>query len=481
MASSDDALHAYSNTISKVLKRFWDGGEEFLGYRNSSLASLSASIGLQLLIVYLQNRKKGLGRILRQMFVVVTGMKAPLDAYKVAMGSEQEKDTEFDPMTEMTISKCAEIFTESIPGIMIQSSAIISTMERGGSSSFMAYLSLLVSVLTTGFVSSTVSYDLDTDPKKRAFNPEFYGYVPDSARKRASLFVTMIICSSVQVLMKSMLVVLLGWIAPSYASLYLLGELVLYLCYKMLRRDFQYWLPLNGMAGLAFSFLFRMVQKFVADFTGCAHFRHPYEVGGFYFTISYFSPLVGMFLVLNIKGGAAFNEADTLTFLKNLTSALGISSVVFAIVFFWLINKDYRHTFLSTETAGQMKRRVFLNGDDVMKAEIFASNKVYWEPIADKVAQWVKSGWHQWEVEKPDWFTDQWKTHVPAHMIPEKNKLAVSKIHGDTRRKSLLQALVRASETPQISPAAGNNGEIEKEIDVDEFIRDLKRNKVDVT
>ena len=34
---------------------------------------------------------------------------------------------------------------------------------------------MTVSILTTGFVSETLSYDFDTDPKRRAFNPEFYG------------------------------------------------------------------------------------------------------------------------------------------------------------------------------------------------------------------------------------------------------------------------------------------------------------------
>ena len=50
----------------------------------------------------------------------VTGMKAAVDSYRVAMGAEQEKDTQFDPITELTFSKCIEMFAESIPGIVIQ-------------------------------------------------------------------------------------------------------------------------------------------------------------------------------------------------------------------------------------------------------------------------------------------------------------------------------------------------------------------------
>ena len=145
-----------------VLKQFWDGGEEQLGFRNAQLASLSVSIGLQLLLVVGQYRKKGLLRILKEFLIVLTGFKAPVDAYKIAMGAEQEKDTIYDPMTEMTSGKNIELFAESIPGIIIQTLAIISTMDSGEEVSMTAVVSLVISLLTTGFVSATISYDWDT-------------------------------------------------------------------------------------------------------------------------------------------------------------------------------------------------------------------------------------------------------------------------------------------------------------------------------
>ncbi|GMH78176.1 hypothetical protein TrLO_g2562 [Triparma laevis f. longispina] len=99
-----------------VLKQFWDGGEAMVRYRDSSIASLSASICLQLFIVIVQNRKIGAVRVLKEMSVVVLGMKAPYDAYRVAIGSEQEKDALLDPFSEMTCIKCAEIVpAEMVP------------------------------------------------------------------------------------------------------------------------------------------------------------------------------------------------------------------------------------------------------------------------------------------------------------------------------------------------------------------------------
>ncbi|GMH64810.1 hypothetical protein TL16_g04049 [Triparma laevis f. inornata] len=194
-----------------VLRQYWEGGEKIMKHRNASLACLVTSIALQLLGVVFQNRKKGMLRILKEMVYVFTSLKAPVDASRVAMGAEKEKDTEMDPMTEMTLSKVTEMFAESIPGALIQTSATLSTLRSGEIVSTAAYLSLLSSLLTTGFVSATISYDFDTDPKKRAAKPDFYGFVPDSSRRRALMFVTMVLMSGIMVLMKSVFLFSLGW------------------------------------------------------------------------------------------------------------------------------------------------------------------------------------------------------------------------------------------------------------------------------
>ena len=74
------------------------------------------------------------------------------------------------------------MFAEAIPGTIIQLAAILS---ENGEASSIAITSLTVSALTTGYISASVSFDWDTDPTKRLVNPEFYGYIPNSARQRA--------------------------------------------------------------------------------------------------------------------------------------------------------------------------------------------------------------------------------------------------------------------------------------------------------
>ena len=56
-----------------------------------------------------------------------------------------------------------------------------------------------------------------------------------------------------------------------------------------------------------------------------------------------------------------------------------------------------------------------------MKADIIYIHETHWSSIRDKVGAWVKAEWKNWEQEKPEWFTDNWKKEmVLKDMIPEK-------------------------------------------------------------
>ena len=143
-----------------------------------------------------------------------------------------------------------------------------------------------------------------------------------------------------------------------------------------------------------------------------------------------------------------------------------------------------------------MNRKVFLEGTDVMKSAIFVVNRTYWKPIENKVVAWVKEGWWTWEEEKPDWFTDQWKSIVPEKMKPTKkagdvdsgrdsrDKIAAEN-EGDEastvgegdeqkgQRRSIVEIISgQKAVSSKVMPAGG---EIKKEIDEEEFVREIKR------
>ncbi|GMH82067.1 hypothetical protein TL16_g09138 [Triparma laevis f. inornata] len=454
-----------------VLRQFWVVGEKMFKYRNATLASLATSIILQLLVVLLQNRKKGVRRILKEVAIVIAGMKPAVDAFRVASGAEQEKNTMLDPTTEMTSCKVVEMFAESIPGIVIQTSAIINDLNSGESVSWTIYLSLAVSILATGFVSATLSYDWDTAPKNRAAMPIYYGYIPDSARVRAVMFISLMGISSVKVLLTALLIVCLGSIKMIYVLIFIGFDMLIYLVLKAVRGDFRYWMPVDGLVGLALSLL----------------------VGGLYFTLNLFTPVIGLALVLNLMPAETFNEV-TAELLTKLAVGLGGGLLFLLGLSFTLMDEKYRKTFLSVETGGQFTRRGFLEGDEIMKSDLIWNNEVQWYPIRGKVEAWIRAGWWRWEEKKPEWFTDDWKANVPKYMIPERGggeTVAVAvereekkdvvvgggkavvgggKAQGG-RRKSFIGPFINRKENNKVAP----DGEQEvQEMDVQEFKREME-------
>ena len=79
----------------------------------------------------------------------------------------------------------------------------------------------------------------------------------------------------------SLLAATQGWLA----AVYLVGDFLVMVGYKALRRDVLYWVPTFGVP---LSLLCRFVVKFFTDSTCCVHFRHPVDLGGLYFCLNVF-------------------------------------------------------------------------------------------------------------------------------------------------------------------------------------------------
>ena len=75
-----------------VTHAFWKAGNR-QGLFQASLASLSASIALQLLVVYVQNKKLGVKRLLREWIPIFFGFKPAVDAYRVGKGKGIKEGT----------------------------------------------------------------------------------------------------------------------------------------------------------------------------------------------------------------------------------------------------------------------------------------------------------------------------------------------------------------------------------------------------
>ncbi|GMI09280.1 hypothetical protein TrLO_g2049 [Triparma laevis f. longispina] len=262
-----------------------------LGYANATLTTLLLNLSLQLFMSFMQNRKTSKRKRFFEALYVVTLIKPGVDAYRVAIGAEQEIDTLTDPKTEMVTHKGLELFTEAIPGTCIQMYAFFA----GSTHSSAATFSLFTSVITASFTSTGISYDLDTDRVKRTLGPDFYGYTPGGAKK-IIVVACMFFMSMCQLGSKAFVCALCAVTSKFVLLAYLLIDMALFFALKLVRKDFMYWPQINGKSGFVVSAMMRVGVKIIADFTGLVQLRHPYELGGYYWAWTLLStPIVGYF------------------------------------------------------------------------------------------------------------------------------------------------------------------------------------------
>jgi hypothetical protein len=403
-----------------VTYMFWSGKK--YGYFKASLASLVASIGIQIFTVWVQNRKMGMKRVVMEWIPILLGYKPAVDAYRVANGAKQEVGAVYDPAFEMALMKFLEMFAEAIPGVIIQLMAIATSDKDVGTS---AWLSVSVSAITTGFASATISYDFDTEPSRREVAPDFYGYIPAKASKRTVVFVAMLLFSAGMILIRCTTIVLLGLMGGNWVFLYIGADLGLYLLVKILRGDFWYWTPLGGNIEVVVSIIARVVCKIVVDFTSIVQIRHPNELGGLYWLFGLLLTMaslpVSIFIALPNVDEQAIDIASSI-----VRIFIPITTLCFA-VFFWNIEKNYLHTFWSTQRGKDMTMAYFLEGEsDEMKFEVFNNSRHQWVSIEGEVKKWVGLNWAKWEEEQQEWLTDLKKSKVPVDFIPA---------DGDARRR----------------------------------------------
>jgi hypothetical protein len=108
-------------------------------------------------------------------------------------------------------------------------------------------------------------------------------------------------------------------------------------------------------------------------------------------------------------------------------------------VFLSLMKKNYRSTFWSMETGNEWVQSYFIPGwGDSNKKNVVSLNKAKWKAIEPQVKEWVGEGWMGWERDKPDWFTDNWKSKVPADWVPREGKAGYARAKDSVRRMSFV-------------------------------------------
>ena len=103
-----------------------------------------------------------------------------------------------------------------------------------------------------------------------------------------------------------------------------------------------------------------------------------------------------------------------------------------------MMKKQFRSTFWSMETGNEWIQAFFLQGgSDDIKAMVLTKNRAKWKAIEPQVKEWVGEGWMGWERDKPDWFTDNWKSRVPVDWVPKEGKAEHKRAKESERRRSI--------------------------------------------
>jgi hypothetical protein len=199
--------------------------------------------------------------------------------------------------------------------------------------------SIVVSAITTGMGSASISCacstlplaqhqirsdssllslrahadDFDSDPEKRRKLPSFYGYLPDEGNKRTIMYVCMVVNSALLLLLRSIGAALLMLADAKIFVAYMAGDHLLYLLLKLVRGDFLYWLPIEGVSGLAVSLIMRVMVKTITDFTGVLQFRAAGELGGAVWLWSTCLALVAPWVAVPVYFGSLTSNSTNAT------------------------------------------------------------------------------------------------------------------------------------------------------------------------
>jgi hypothetical protein len=260
-------------------------------------------------------------------------------------------------------------------------------------------------------------------------------------------FCVLFVVHAAQVLTRTITLALLFATQPWWAAVYLGGDFLVLVAYKAARRDLVYWVP---SFGLPISLLGRFICKVFTDSTACVQFRHPFELGGLYYTLN---AVLGQEIPIrqapwpcdrpcDIRGSigatvqvAAFGsvalyvayyvgearlEASTLYIVVGALAAVWAVSLG---VLLLTMKRKYMKTFFSTDTGGEFVMNHFLDnaGDDEIQAEIFCNNQEQWRPIRPQVEAWLRARFKIWKREKPAWFTEALRRSIPTDMLPPRD------------------------------------------------------------
>jgi len=283
-----------------------------------------------------------------------------------------------------------------------------------------ALASILVSALSTGFITASISLKQKSGTAER----ELVSYF--SPKRYATAFLCIVVNAG---LMQMLRATSLAFMAVSnngaIGAYYLIGDMALFLLLKLARSDFHCGEPVEGrLSSIFVSLVLRVVTKLLADNTGGVHLRHAQFMGGLHWSVNSImalasclaASLVFSFNYREIEGNRQVTEPAVFLTL----GGIGLWIATF-FAFLVLMKQVFSEAFWSTQSGSQQTMLIFLEGaGDAAKAEIIHRNKWQWEGIREAVRVWVHANYLEWEetTPAPTFFDSRFKARLEEDMIP---------------------------------------------------------------
>ncbi|GMI52766.1 hypothetical protein TeGR_g10861 [Tetraparma gracilis] len=418
-----------------IMDLFSDGAvvtEYFITGENDAAWALLAMVGVNTLcqlgitIIQTSGLKKDKRKTMALEFLaVVAFLKPGIDAYRVSSGAEQQPGAPMSPMFEMTLSRCSELVFEALPGMVLQSVVLLRKKEK----TMTAIGSLLISAASASMTSTTSFFDADVDPSRRGgATSEWFGLIPDQGRTLA--FVNIFVMYALHVMAKGFSIALLAAVNTRWLLGFLLGDLGCLFAYKILMKDFYYFVAVPPSLQTIATLLMRTGEKIGADFMGSFLYRLPLMLGASYWLANLIKNQVAVFVLAYLYIEYA-PEDDAKLGATTVWRISGGLVLMWAASFVYFILKvadpKYRWTLWSTQTGYECTRGIFLNNTKPEhKIAIFRKATAHWEAaIGAEVKAWTMANWGTWVAEKPSWFTERTISTVPDAYIPPEDVLMV--------------------------------------------------------
>jgi hypothetical protein len=402
-------LDVSSDVVTMVF--YWLSGQ--LESALAILAMLSLSVAMQMLVVFFRNRHRSRYEIAIEVLIVLSFFKPVIDLRRLS--SRHDFDgVPFDISTERTMCKIIESVCESVPASILQ----IITMLILGRWPAALLVSISLSWIATAYKCAMITCEIDTNPRSRAYNPLFYGFIPNGGKKRSAVPVFLFLVLFANVVGKTIALSLLYCIQPTWPLIYTIADMCCYLVYKAARRDFLCWFPGSGLFS---SLAYRIVGKLMADFSALPHLRNPCELGGMYLilvlVLNQFACLgSGWLYTMYYSGHDKIESAQLFALLGALVALWSFGLVGFVLT----IKPEYLRTFTSFETSSAYCVRRFheSQANDHARVEIFSYSERLWLSIRPEVKAWVRGNFARWKLENPKWFTDTFIDRLPDEFLP---------------------------------------------------------------